>query len=288
MALQKNAKCVFRAKWPTEITQETPHVATHGTVAKYHMQDPTGSIANILQAYLLNYDDEPRWVNSVNRNTKELESIPVLSILLADRTGPIIMDLWRSAAETMPTLFTKWSNSIDGKAPLLEIKMFNIQDERRSSLNRTRKLHSVESTTIQLLHDATQESILSSTIQLNANMYIKDMTKLNTPLPFIVSIVGIISALQPPRPTQNGNLRTAFRLHDKIGNYVMCCALGRHAESDLLQESNELVLYFTNAQPGINNSPGSLWIYDDSHIIKLRSNCTVPLARNHIQLRNAM
>ena len=75
-----------------------------------------------------------------------------------------------------------------------------------------------------------------------------------------------------------------FQLQDCTGKFVMCIALGRHSENELLEDYSEVVVYFATAQAGLGNEPGKLWVYDESHIVRLRQRCKAPSARTIVAL----
>ena len=76
-----------------------------------------------------------------------------------------------------------------------------------------------------------------------------------------------------------------FRLVDSSGRYVMCKSFGRHAGSASVADGNEIILYFANAKVGLSNQPGSLWLFDDSHIAVVAHARTVPASRHLVELR---
>ena len=76
-----------------------------------------------------------------------------------------------------------------------------------------------------------------------------------------------------------------FRLHDYTGRFIMCIIYGRHVANDNIREGNEVVCLFTQARAGLGGGCGSLWLHNDSHVVKLRIDCAVPPARTQIDLR---
>ena len=66
-----------------------------------------------------------------------------------------------------------------------------------------------------------------------------------------------------------------YQLRDDKGRFVNCCALGRHAGSEVLSVGNVIVMYFATARKNIGGQ-GQLWLYDDSHVVKLRERVQVP------------
>ena len=85
--------------------------------------------------------------------------------------------------------------------------------------------------------------------------------------------------------SRNGTCMRSFRLHDHAGKWVLCTAFGRHAENESIQYGNEVIMFFANAQAGLNNGPGQLWLYDESHIVLLRTECQVPSARLQMEMK---
>ena len=68
-----------------------------------------------------------------------------------------------------------------------------------------------------------------------------------------------------------------FRLQDANGRYVNCCAHGRHAEGENIQDRSTVVLFLASARAGLaNKHPGKLWLYNHSHFIPQKRNVIVP------------
>ena len=77
-----------------------------------YLEEMNASNAYILHAYLLFANGAPRWVNVFNRQTKQSDSVPVLNLLVADRTGPITIELWRQCAEDTLAKVEQWEKRI--------------------------------------------------------------------------------------------------------------------------------------------------------------------------------
>jgi hypothetical protein len=78
-----------------------------------------------------------------------------------------------------------------------------------------------------------------------------------------------------------------FRLHDTEGSYVECKALGRHAMNPYLQVQSELVIFGAVAHSNLPGSEDCIWILENSHIIRINSGRTVPIASNRIVFHEA-
>ena len=265
------------------VSSETS-VPVFKTVEQYHIEDLSGADANALEAYILHYNEEPRWISATNKKTREPESIPVLDVLVADRTGPICIQLWRDAAEKAVHDFPAWSSGRD-ELVILEIKQFWVKEETRRHCTPVRKLHSNERTMLCQKQHPTQESLRNEACKLNDSLYTRDFAVLKNTLPFVVSVCGIVTAVQEEHLTQSNKMMREFKLQDPAGKYVPCAALGRHSSSVLLEVCNEVILFFCTGSEGLSSGPGKLWIYDESHILLLRKQCSMPPAKICIELR---
>ena len=77
-----------------------------------------------------------------------------------------------------------------------------------------------------------------------------------------------------------------FLMHDQAGKFVQCITHGRHATNECIKEGQEIVVFFGTAQAGRNNDTcGALWIYDNSHIVTIRTKRAVPPSRTQVLLR---
>ena len=102
----------------------------------------------------------------------------------------------------------------------------------------------------------------------------------------MANVQGMLSEVGGVSTTQSGKMRRDFMLQDKDGDYVCCAALGRHAHNAALEENNEVILDFAvGTSPTAPEMPGVLWLYDSSHVVRLKEGCVVPSRRSHITLR---
>ena len=141
------------------------------------------------------------------------------------------------------------------------------------------KMVSNEGTIIQRIPRATQDNLTNPTVHCSAALFTRDFKSLETPVPFKVSVAGVIKDVQPTTTSKNGTPMLLFKIVDMSGRFAPCMAFGRHAENPNIIERNEVVIYFTVAQAGLSNGPGQLWIYDDAHVLHLRGNAAVQPAR---------
>ena len=148
-----------------------------------------------------------------------------------------------------------------------------------------RKLHSNEHTTVTKCQCPTQDSLRLSSVPPHPSLYTTDFNRLSAKPPFHISVAGIVSSVKPVCESSGSVDMQEFRLHDRQGRYVMCRAFGRHAGSSLIVDGADIIMYFAIARPGLSNQSGSLWLFDDSHVLALGMDCEIPTARQFIELR---
>ena len=116
------------------------------------------------------------------------------------------------------------------------------------------------------------------------DLYTRDLTRLVQVPPFSANLCGVATGVGEEVAARNsGRPMRSFRLQDQAGRWVQCAALGRHVDNRCLVENAEVVLYFASAsRPFSPNAASQLWLYDDSHLVLLRSGVAVPPARTQI------
>ena len=239
------------------------------------------SDAYVLEAFLLYFPDQERNVSVTERRTKLKEPVAVATCIVADREGPLLLDLWRNAAPEMIATFQEWTQDTE-QPPLVEIKYFVIQEERRPTVTPVIKIVNSERTEIRKLLTASQPSVKNMMFPKPiATLYTRDFSDLERNPPFLVSLCGVIIGKEAKSTSQNGVLMVSFKLVDANGKYVTCTALGRHADNSLVTNGSEVVVYYANANVGTNNKGvgAQVWLYDDSHIAKLKQHKLMPVAR---------
>ena len=95
-----------------------------------------------LEAYVL-YTPQELAVRKVpNKITKKEDQVFALSILLADRTGPITLEYWRDDAEKTHALLRKWEKEkTNPQQPLIvEVERFALQNDSRTHHTAMRKM----------------------------------------------------------------------------------------------------------------------------------------------------
>ena len=252
------------------------------TVAECHARDTSRSDAVLLKVAVLDFPAEPRWVTVTDKKSKAEEKVAVVSILVADATGPIAFEIWRNPAETVLQNLIAWSAATE-ETVWVEMQYLWSRAEFGACIPPTRKLVGHERTSV-----VECAPVHVSEVATPADMlYCKDFAKLSAQLPpFTVSIIGIVTTLDEEEMTsQSGLPMKSFRLQDQSGRYVRCTVCGRHVDNVALRANNEVILFFAKALPGLRGDPGSLWVYDSSHIVLRRQGCQPPSARVCMELR---
>lgn len=236
-------------------------------IREIHEQAVDGAARVHCEARLLFCPEEPRWVTVTDYKTKETMKVPTASILIADNTGPIILELWRQMCEsTLPSLL-EWDEQ---NAGIVWIVAQNVQPTAWKGVCKPamKRLRTTEDTSIFLMEapPLVQFKCPSSSLHVN------DFNALRTALPFCINLIGTIAEVKAEEDTQSGRTLRRFSMQDDAGRYVRCVALGRHVDNPVLRARNEVILYFAKAQPGLNQSAGQLWLYDDAHMVMTRPN----------------
>ena len=254
------------------------------SVGSLHRED-VKDCCPVLQAYVLHFSDLPRYANVSARGPKEAEKIAVLSVLLADGTGPIVFDAWRNLAVNALNSLVEWEKDEDDAAPIcVEIRGFVVREESRHHVSPIRKISSNDQTTIQRLESPSHPNMQES-CRMDAFIYTGDFATLLAKTPFVVNVTGIVTDVGGETISQNGNSMRSFRLQDSTSKSVHCMAFDRHADNPALKEGNMIVLYFATGLPGMRNNPGALWMYNESHIVLVRSGCRVPPSAGEVLLQ---
>lgn len=267
----------------------SPSEASYISVSEIYKNN-SQSDAYMLEAFILFYPEEPRYVNVKDRRSGAMELVPVATCVLADREGPVLVDLWRSVATSTLPLFQRWSEeaaSHSTSPALIELKYFQAKGESRKTVTPMRKIVTSERTEIKQLRAGTRPTVTDLFMFTPVEaLYTRELARLQQTPPYVVNVAGIVGSCEEERMSQSGRAMRNFQLHDHTGKYVACMVLGRHASNQSLEDGNEVILYFAQATaPTSANLPGALWLYEESHIVCLRKKCKIPAPRGAIELR---
>ena len=211
------------------------------------------------------------------------------TLLLADRDGPISAELWGPGASAAFAMLKKLSADAASSAtapPLIEIRNFCVRQEGRKTVGPIRKLISTTRTLVTSLSRASRPAVMDFPVQPSAKLYTTDLSRLVTPAPFIAHVSGVVAECTETGAALGGRPLRSFLLCDTNGSsYVRCVALGRLADHAALRPGNEVVLYYAYAVASLSrHEHGQLWMYDESHITKLRENAAHPNLNTMIEL----
>ena len=107
--------------------------AEYVSIRHVHCGEHISGDALVCEAFLLALPDEPMWIEMKDRRTHETQSVPVVTCLLADRDGPMLLELWRDIATVILSSFRDWERESSG-ALLVEVRHFRLSQRiaRRS------------------------------------------------------------------------------------------------------------------------------------------------------------
>ena len=136
---------------------------------------------------------------------------------------------------------------------------------------------------VQSFHKSDDASVARS---LNRDIFVTSFDCMRSvTLPFEISLAGKVCEVGDQMKTKAGAFMLAFAVQDESGHYVQCMAHGRHAESDLLKEKQEIIAYFGSAQERLEGTPGKIWFYSESHIVPREEECVFCETSEEIVLR---
>ena len=68
--------------------------------------------------------------------------------------------------------------------------------------------------------------------------------------------------------SQGGNPLRPFDLMDKKGAYIHCIAFDRHVYDEILQNGNEIVVYFGTGRASIGSAVSGMYLYNEAVIVR--------------------
>ena len=239
---------------------QNAQVAFHN-VQELHQLDLPQRAPLGLEAIVLHCPTEPRYVNVTNRSTGQKEPVALLTVLVADTTGPVAFEAWRDSADQLLRNCSEWGDQLqDAQQLYVELQRFDAREDTRAHQVPMRRLPSTEQTIVSRVFAPRRESLTNNAMSPHPGLYTKEFNRLVFQPPFIVNISGIVSMVQEEMLSSNGESMRLFRLSDAGGRFVQCRAFSRHAANVHVANGTEVILYFVNAQSGLHNQAGKLWI----------------------------
>ena len=229
-----------------------------------HSSEAGNAIGFTIVALVLFVRPECRMIEVENRRTKAMETVAALTLLLADGTGPVLCDLWRSTAERFLRDYRSWTTTGDAQV-IIELQEFRITHLSRRNMPcfpaSVRKIMGVENTTWKKLDGPLAEEALASRTGIPDAFYVADFSCLDTSSNLYVNALGVVASLGEETGSSDGTPVRQFLLHDHGGRFVAVQAFGRHAANPCLLPGNEVILCFAQARLGLASSDGNLWLY---------------------------
>ena len=251
--------------------EEAKETLTTRSVAQCHLADMGMGITNRLEVYLLHHDEDLRYVDVTDRKSGLSSRVPIISCLLADCTGAIMMDCWRQQAEALLPRFKEWAAEANGNLILLEVQKFGAKAEYRRSCKPCRVLTFGERAEIKKIENPSANSFLTTAARIDERLVVSDFTQLEKiQVPFVANVTGVVSSITNITYTRSDVPMRYFKIQDMNGRFVQCVVHGRHVNNRALEDRAQVVMFLANAQPA-NNTPAMLWLYDNGHMVYMRS-----------------
>ena len=219
------------------------------TIGQFHTELGLRTDANVVKAAVLHFV-EPHMVTVPDRKTKASVDVAVISILLADSTAPILLELWRDAAEKAFRELTQWLTESNDTL-WVEVRYMWVRTEKGVCHPSIRKLIGNERTTI----TRCAPMIVAAEVPPE-ELHFRDFSVLQATPPFTVNVTGVIMEVEDETTSQSGLPTKNFKLQDRSSRYVMCTACGRHADNVLIRSQNEVTFFLPKHNQDCRVVPG--------------------------------
>ena len=104
------------------------------------MREPDDTNVWKLEAYVLYFSNELRQVTVTDKRTQKKEEVGVMTVLLVDRTGPILLEAWRDVGDNMlSSLLQMEQDSSSSGIFVVEVSAFSVQHEWRTHVGPMKK-----------------------------------------------------------------------------------------------------------------------------------------------------
>ena len=237
---------------------------------------------------MLWWPENVRWAKVHDRKANKTEQVEVCTILLADREGPVWLELWRRTASDFLKQIAAWSKDAQAAGNghvLVEIKYFWIRKELRKTIRPMYKMVASDQSEFRYLSRGTQASVmlLDEEVPPPYDTIVSDLRDLQVMPSWLANVAGIVTGRGEAMQSRNGSEMMSFELHDGNGNSIMCTTLGRHVHNQWLADGNEVVLFCVQAMTSTSvNQSSQVWLYDDGHVVLLREGCAIPPTTHHV------
>jgi len=248
------------------------------------------------EGFVQDYDKEPRRVTLRRKpGDKGADEKVVMNISTFDGTGPVAVTLWGDSVgqflavvdepEHTPTTAVLFENV--RIVPLLR------NNWNGALLTSMQFLQSVDAVGARSGTQISSAPALQSPYNGNdlykAPKYpecISDFRAIrpNLVAPFRGTFRGIVMNVLDVEATLQGDPKQDFELVDLTGAWMKCCALGRHAEQEAMQNGMEVVIYFATGRGAIGGSEGMLYAMKDAMVIPIQQHVMLPAKSLHVPI----
>ena len=224
---------------------------------------------------------QKRRISKGNGKVSNSSETYVMNVTLADRSGPVILNLWDAAADAFLRQIqnkNEEQNKLILRVEHLRIADIPSNDYNGNILTTMKALHSVTEspallgTTLSLVEIPSSPFMTSHVYSApTAHACISQYFSVKSQLvpPFRATLRGVLQDVQVGEVTQTGQAKCTFALVDEMGSWLQCCAIGRNASGKNLENGNEVVLYYASGRKGTGINDGMVWLFKESMIIKV-------------------
>jgi len=258
----------------SKITQYESRVTQ---IAGIYADDLEGGNALTITGHIVDMDDEPRTVDTMDHKIKAYVKKRVLNCTIVDSSNAAArLDCWGDLADTV---HTQLHHEV-ADAPVAICFTFLAASKEDKSVRPYKKLSATKKTTFSnanpVLPDQSGELIPEK-------LYVSFFDELIVAMPYVANVRGIVAACETTI-SADGTEMKHFELVDTKGNSVEMTAFGRHGGNALLSSGNEVIIFIVTALIKDGAPHGHLWVYDKAHVVLRRANATVPQNRKLIHL----
>ena len=144
-----------------------------------------------LHAHVLRIPADPRWLNMMNKRTKQEDNVLVLDVFLGDATVVIIFQFWRGAAMQFGSVFSRLSATSERSvSPLARIERIVLNIENRKCLSPIRKLEASDKVPVQPVNVSMHTLAPSVPCGFYRALLVSELCRLHDALPFMANILG--------------------------------------------------------------------------------------------------
>ena len=246
-------------------------------IAGIYADDLEGGNALTVTGHIVDMDDEPRTVDTMDHKIKAYVKKRVLNCTIVDSSNAAArLDCWGDLADTV---HTQLHHEV-ADAPVAICFTFLVASKEDKSVRPFKKLTATKKTTFSnaniALPDKTGQLIPEK-------LYVSLFDALIVAMPYVTNVRGIVAACETTI-SADGTEMKHFELVDTKGNSVEMTAFGRHGGNPLLSSGSEVIIFIVTALIKDGATHGHLWVYDKAHVVQRRANATVPQNRKLIHL----